>query len=295
MTFDPQQSKGHDPIFEYVDRSTLRALDTRPSFSNYLQQLWNSRHFTYAHARSTAFSASNDTFLGKLWLILDPILQVGVYALVFGVVLKTNRGIENFVGFLAIGVVFFRFLSSGLTNGSGLMQKNRAIVGSFSFPRASIPLGVTLRSFLDNLLPAAISVVFALLFQLDKGVTWAILFTPVLYVMVHIWSAGATLITCRCTAFVPDLRSLIRVITQGLFFVSGIFFSLERFDGSPMIQRIMEFNPLFQFLQSIRGVVLYGQIPSTFQFVYLMSWTLGIFVFGLIYFWKAEGRYAEAL
>lgn len=277
----------------FVDRSVLEVLNGRQSLAGYAKHLWNTRHFLTAQARTSAFTGGQGTFLGKMWLVLDPIFQVAIYALVFGLILKTHRGIDNFLGFLTLGVVYFRFLTAGLTNGSGLIQRNRNIISSFDFPRAAIPLGTGIRSFYSNSIPAAVAVVLAIAFQKAEGLTWAVLGVVPLYFLIHIWATGATFVTSRITAFVPDAKNLIRVGVQGLFFLSGLFYSVERFEGHLVLSTIMKINPLYQFLNAVRTCVLYGIFPPIGQWAYLVGWSVGLFICGFIYFWRADGAYAR--
>ena len=172
----PSKQGQHDEIKTvFVDRSALEVLNGRQGLGDYVKGLWKTRHFLTAQARTSAFTGGQGTFLGKMWLVLDPIFQVAIYALVFGLILNTHRGIDNFLGFLTLGVVFFRFLTAGLTNGSGLIQRNRNIISSFDFPRAAIPLGTGLRSLYSNSIPAVVAVVLAIVFQKAEGITWAVL------------------------------------------------------------------------------------------------------------------------
>lgn len=276
-----------------VDRSSLRSLNYRPTFSTYLKELWENRYFMVAYARSSAFGDGRGTFFGRLWMILNPAFQIAIYGLIFGVVLRTHRGIDNFVGFLTIGVVFFRFLIAGINGGSSLIQRNRNLIGSFQFPRATIPISSSIRAALDNLIPGLVAICAALLFQWNKGISWTIVLVPILFIMMHVWAAGAMMITARFTAFFPDGRNFLRLVTQGLFFISGVFFSLDRFSGSIALSTAMKINPLYQFLHAIRQCTLDGIVPSTLQWLYLSGWTLLVFVFGLVYFWGAEERYAH--
>ncbi len=275
-----------------VDVRELKPVSARPPLHEYVAQLYRYRHFIFAHARSQAFSTGRGTVLGRLWMIFDPLFQVLMYGLIFGLVLHVSRGIDNFIGFLAIGVTFFRFLSLGLNNGIGIIQRNRSLIVSFNFPRAAIPLSATLRNSFDNVVPAVVAVVTALALQYDKPLSWTILLLPVFYILIHVFTAGLTLIVARIAALVPDTKSLIRVINQGLFFISGVFFPLSRFADGSTLQLIMKLNPFFQYLDVVREAALYGTAPSAAQWLYISAWSVLTFVFGFIFFWRREGRYA---
>lgn len=278
---------------EVVDARNLRPLHSRPRFTTYLAQIWNRRHFIIADARGRSFESQRDMLLGRLWLVLSPLLDVAMYGLLFGLLLRTSRGIENFVGFLIIGVIFFGFIQGGLTAGSGMIRESRSMISAFSFPRASIPISRIARQFLNNSLPALVSLIVALSFQWGTPPGWEMLLVLPLYVLIHIFSLGMTLIVSRLTAFFPDLRSLIPVAGRAWFYVSGVFFSIERFATNPSIQEVMTLNPAYQFLQAVRDVVLYQTVPSYNTWIILCAWSFGLVTIGLIYFWQAEERYVN--
>lgn len=291
-TADPGKNESTSNVV-FADDSNLQPLKLRPRLTDYLKDLWRIRHFVWNSARSSSFGAGRNMFLGKLWILLDPLLQVSVYAVIFGFVLKTSRGIDNFIGFLVIGVTFFRVATKGISGGSGLIQKSRPMISSFHFPRAAIPLAHTVNSFLDNIFPCLMGIVVALLFQADEPVSWTVLLAVPIFILMHIFSLGATLCTSRITAFIPDAKGFIQVFIRGLFFVSGVFFSIDRFDDSSLLHDIMALNPIYQFLSAVRVSVLDGSVPSIETWLYISAWSFLLATFGLVYFWQKEASYAQ--
>ncbi|MDO5031016.1 ABC transporter permease [Corynebacterium sp.] len=277
-----------------VDSSHLHPVFTRPGFISYIGLIWSRRHFILLDAKSRAFNTGNGTFLGKFWILLNPAFQVAVYALVFGVILKTTRGIDNFVGFLTIGVIYFGFFSKGLNGGVNLIQKSRSFLSTFSFPAASLVFSLNLRQFIDNLAPATVAVIFALLLQPKDPPNFSIFGLIPLYILISVFNIGLTFIVARATAFIPDLKSILNVFTRGLFFISGVFYSVERFSSNTQVEKIVEYNPIYTFLQCVRQIVLDGQLPSLATWTYLSVWTIGLSTIGILYFWQAENRYVAS-
>lgn len=275
-----------------VDDTDLRRLSARPGLGKYLAQLWQRRHFIWAEARNKAFSRGRDMYLGRAWIVLQPILDTAVYILVFGVVLNISKNIDYFIGYLVIGVIFFNFITRGLNSGAGLIQSSKGMISSFSFPKAALPISLTVKQLLDNVAPAIVGLLIAFLYH---GLTpsLAILTVPVFFLMIHLFSLGAMLIVARITAFVPDLKALVSTFTRGLFFVSGVFFDIHRFDSNETIQSIMLANPAYQFLTAVREATIYQTVPPLGRWLYLAAWTFGLLIIGLIFFWEAEERYAR--
>lgn len=298
MGAETQSSAGRidsgDPVPEVrIDDSELSTLRARPSLNDYLRRLWSARFFIFADARAKSFADGRGQFLGALWVVLNPLIQVATYAVIFGLVLKVSRGMDNFIGFLVLGVTFFGFISSGITAGGGLMQRSRSFLISFNLPKACVVASMNLRSIFDHIFPALMAVLVALLFQLGKPPSWTIILVVPLFLLIHIFTLGIQLAVARMTAFVPDVKSLLSVFTRMLFFLSGVFWPIERFSGHPALMTVLKANPVYQFLTAIRKCVLDGVAPMMWQWGYLTAWSVGLLVIGMVYFWGAEARYAS--
>ncbi|WP_070762241.1 ABC transporter permease [Corynebacterium sp. HMSC071B10] len=276
-----------------VDTSEMRPVSFRPDFATYVKDLWGRRFFIWEEAKGKTSTNNRDLILGRAWNVINPLLNAAMYGIIFGLLLKTSRGIENFIGYLVIGIVFFGFMRQGLTGGAGLMQSSRGLVSSFNFPRAAMAASVTTKNFLQNITPALVAICFGLAFQFPEVLKpTAILVVP-LYFLIHLFACGLTLIVARMTAFVPDLKSLLSFFARAWFYTSGVFFSFDRFTTNTTVQQILELNPAFQYLKAVRGVVLYGELPSVEAWIYMCLCALFSILFGLIYFWRAEARYSN--
>lgn len=290
-----KESENRRTVLNLVDSTELRDLNARFSFFSYCSKLWQRRNFINADARSRALSSGRETFLGNVWILLNPLLQVLLYVIVFGIVLKTNRGIDNFVGFLVIGVTFFGFITQGLTSGSGLLQSSKSMITSFSFPKAAVPLSRSLRNCYDTIVPALVAVAIALAFEPSFKLSWTLLLTFPIFGLMAIFSTGLMLIAARMTTFIPDTKSLFNLLNRGLFFLSGIFFSVERFDGHIFVQNVMTYNPVYQYLTAMRDVVMSNTSPTLATWAYIILWSIATFAIGLVYFWGGEERYVNHL
>ena len=276
-----------------VDTAGLRKLNVRPGFFRYLALLWERRYFVLADARFRAFRTAKSYMLWRFWIIAQPLLDAAMYGVIFGLLLKTSRGIENFIGFLVLGVTFFGLLTSLVGGGQSLLQTSKNLMQTFSFPRASLVLSQSLRYMLDNLPGILIAVVFALASQWDKPISWKVVFVIPLTLMMWIFGTGLMFIVARLTAFLPDLKVLIALGIRAWFFSSGIFFSLERFADNPTMYEIFSYNPGYLFLKSVRDSVIYDTIPDSWTWSYLAAWSFGAFFIGLLFFWRAEERYVH--
>lgn len=274
-----------------VDDASLIQLHARENIVDYVKIVWQRRHFIWADTKSKSLSSGNGTYLGMAWVVLEPLFQVAVYAVVFGLILKISRGMDNFLGFLMIGVIFFGFFTAGITSGGNLIQRSRNLISSFNFPKVSLAVSLVVRQFVDHLVPALVAIVGALAFQWGSGISISILGIVPIYILAHIFAFGCICIGARMSAFFPDITKILKLINRALFFTSGVFFTIERFETHPLLSRFVEANPIYQFLNAARTCVLDGVFPSAGTWAYITVWSFAIAIIGLFYFWQAEERY----
>lgn len=276
-----------------VDTSSLKQIRVKDTLRDYLAALFARRHYIVADARSKALRSEHDLWLGRAWLFLQPALDALLYALLFGVILKTAKGVENFPGFLILGITFFSILSKALTSGTTVVRSSKGLIGSFNFPRALVVLSQSLKNFYDSIPTVLVAVIIALALQWSKPLSWTVLLVVPLFLLVHVFAVGIMFICGRLCAQIPDLRIPINLGQRAWMMLSGIFFSIERFVNHPALLSIMTFNPAYQFLTAVRDVVLYATAPSMGTWLKLISWSVGTLVFGFIFFWKAEEKYVN--
>ncbi|MFH0411406.1 ABC transporter permease [Corynebacterium sp. L4756] len=274
-----------------VDDQPLKQLHARENLVNYINSLWQRRHFIWAETKSKSLSSGNGTYLGLAWVLLEPIFQVAVYAIVFGLILKVSRGMDNFIGFLMIGVIFFGFFTAGITSGGNLIQRSRNLISSFNFPKVSLAVSLILRQFIDHIIPAIVAIIGALAFQWEKGISISILGIVPIYILAHVFAFGCICFAARASAFFPDITKILSLLNRALFFTSGVFFTIDRFETHPLLSTFVEINPIYQFLMAARTCVMEGVFPSLDVWVYISAWSFGLALVGFSYFWQAEERY----
>ncbi|WP_420111373.1 ABC transporter permease, partial [Pseudactinotalea sp.] len=121
-------------------RHGLTKVGSRPGLGQYIKTLWSRRAFLWVMASSRSYSRNQNNFLGQLWTVLSPLTLAGVYFLVFGVILNTRGGTDNYVGFLTIGIFIFTSISAAITAGSTAITSNISVVRALDFPRVVLPL-----------------------------------------------------------------------------------------------------------------------------------------------------------
>jgi len=276
-----------------VDFRRLLRVGARPGFFDYLVQVWNYRHFISYDARARVQSGNRRDRLGSVWLILNPLLNGLTYYLIFGLLLQTGKGIENFIGYLVIGIFLFQFSSRAITNGARSIQQNRAVIQAFSFPRATLPIAVNLRELFANVPVLIVMVLIVMLLPPTEEITWLWLLVIPALGLQWIFNLGVGLILARVISKVNDVVHLLSFALRALMYASAVFYSYERFIDQPVLLQFVQLNPLFNVLDIVRDCLLYAQMPSWQSWAILASWSLGALAVGAVYFWRAEETYGR--
>jgi teichoic acid transport system permease protein len=279
--------------FDEYDRDHLLPVGQREPLGAYVTSIWGRRHFIWADSRARAFSGNKDTILGKFWLIGRPLLDGLMFYVIFSVILGASRGVPNYIGFLLIGIFTFSSTARALTGGASAMSGGRTLMRAFSFPRASIPLGLVIRDAISTLPIMATMMILIIAIPPHAVITWRWLLFPLVFVLQTLFNAGLIFYVARLTSGIPDLRMLIGFFSTMWRYGSGVMFSLDRFVTHPTVLEILQLNPAYCVVELSRELLLYGTTPDPKLWLTLIAWAVVTPILGFLYFWQGEEEYAR--
>ncbi|MEY3129581.1 MAG: hypothetical protein RL405_901 [Actinomycetota bacterium] len=280
-------------LAEYAKQNGLTKVGARESLLSYVKHAWQRRDFAYVMALYTDQANSSRNRLGRWWLVLVPTLQAAVYGLIFGILLGGSRP-ENFIPFLITGVFLFSFLQGAYSSGANSVTSNIGLVRSLSFPRILLPINALIQQVFSLLPQVALLLITLLLFQ--QQVTWNWLYLiPILLLMV-VFGFGLATISARLTVHVQDLNKLNPFLTRVMFYVSGIFFSIETvLKDYPVAMQIATWNPVYVYISLARGAMVEGYVMTAGMWIAAVAWAFGLLIVGTVFFWRAEERYGREI
>lgn len=276
-----------------MDPTGLAPIGVRPPLGEYLRELWERRHFIWMDARHRAATQNARNRLGNLWLVLRPMVDASFYFIIFGLLLGARGGVENFPAFIVIGILMYRSTASSISGGAGAINNGKAMIRAFSFPRAAIVIAASLRDILTSAITVVITccVIIVIPPFAPPQMTWVLV--PVLFIIHSAMNSGIRFITARIGFHFPDMTQVLGVVSRFLMYGSGVIFPIDRFVDHPAIMAIIELNPLYQIIDMYRTVLINGQMPAPDAWLITIAWTIGLFVFGFIFFWKGETSYGR--
>lgn len=267
----------------------LVKLGVRAPLRQYLPQIWAKRDFALTVSFGQLRAQNMNSVLGSLWHLLNPLLQAGVYYVIFGVLLGARGDADNYVAFLITGLFVFYFTQKAMTAGSRTVISNLPLIQSMSFPRAILPLSAVLTECIAQLPAIATMLALVLVTGEPLHVGWLLLVPA--YVLQALFNLGVAFVTARLTFHFRDMEQLLPYVIRLWFYLSGIFFGAERVPEG-WLRTLFELNPLYVYITVTRQILL-QEVSGTTTWLYAGLWALVALVGGFLYFRGHESEYGR--
>jgi lipopolysaccharide transport system permease protein len=241
--------------------------------------------------------------LGWGWSMINPLAQMVIFSLVFGVFLKVEppvgepSGLHVFAFFLLCGLLPWTFLANGVTAGMGSLLANANLVKKVWFPRQLL-VGSTVASFWVSFLIEMGVLSVALLIAGNMILPWLL---PVLAVTVvqAAFVFGLALALSVWSVYFRDLEYLVGILLQLWFYATPIVYPItvveEALDGRTGLMRLYNLNPMTRFAEVYRDLYYSLRWPSAGSMAYLIGCAAAALIVGWLAFDRLQGRLAEEL
>ncbi len=270
----------------------MRVLTAELSAPDYLRAMWQRREFAIALPVEEMRSQHQDTLLGNIWHLFNPMLLVAVYYLVFGVMLDASRGVDHFILWLAIGVFAYRLTNSTVQGGANTIVRNRGLMRSIRFPRALLPISKVISELLSFGFQLIVLALIGMVSGVPVSTRWLML--PAIVTLHTAFNLGLAFIAARLNDSYRDIDQLIPFVFRLFIYISGVMFPLERFlesdSAGPFIKHVIEWNPMVSILQLYRWMFL-GNAVDIDSLMRLIGVSAILLVFGFRYFRAGEYSY----
>ena len=185
---------------------------------SYFKEIWNYREMIASLIKRDINGKYKGSVLGFFWTFLNPLLQLGVYTLVFSTIMR--NGIEDYYLFLFVALIPWIFFSTSLSGGASCIMSQQEMVKKIYFPREVLPISLVTSQFVNMLL--SFIVVFAVLLISGKGINLiAICYLPIIMCVEYIFALGIAFIVGSLTVYLRDLEYIVAIIVMAWQFLKG--------------------------------------------------------------------------
>lgn len=224
--------------------------------------LWQYRHFVYSSIHNELISHFARSKLGGLWMIINPLSQVLIYALILSNVLAAKLpGIDNqyaYSIYLMAGLLAFNLFSEVISRCLNLFIEQGNLMKKMSFPRITLPTIVVGSCLLNNiLLFVSMLGIFALLgHQFSFTMLWLIPLTLAVVVL----ALGIGLILGVMNVFLRDIGQVVPIILQMLFWFTPIVYPITIIPEA--YRHWLNLNPMYPLTSAYQQILVYGKSPQ---------------------------------
>ena len=198
--------------------------------------------------------------LGMGWTLLNPLLQMLVYTLVFSTIMKV--GVPQFPLFLLAGLLPWTLISVSITGAAHSLLNNQGLIRKVAVPQMVYPLSVVASKLVDLVLSLVPFTVLAMALGRWPDAAWLFL-VPAL-VLATLFSAGLALLFSSLTVFYRDMRHLIDILIQVWFYVTPVLYPFSYLEKLPYpwMRWVLAANPATPIIRCFQLPLYEGRAPD---------------------------------
>ena len=238
-------------------------------------------------SKTTLKSRYSNMYLGYIWWFLDPLLFMIIYSFVYQIVFQ--RELENYIIFLLIGLITWRWISGSLTQSSASIFQRLGLIEQIAAPKQIFPL---VNILIETMLfMAAFVIIFIAMVFSGIPFTWHIFEVVPVVSITFIALYGLGMIFAHIGTYIADFKQVLSYLLRLTFYLSPIFYDLS--DLSTEVQNIYWLNPVTAVVQGIRSALLYGTSPDYLSLLYVLLIGLITIPTGYFLLKKYDRTYAK--
>ena len=232
---------------------------------------------------------------GTAWTLLHPLLLMGAYYFVFGVVLGVRFGAGqssgDFLLYFICGMLPWLAFSEAVGRAPGIVLENTSFVKRVIFPLEILPVNLTLTSLVAE--GFGLLIFLGFLIFTGPGLGWTNLALPLVLIPQVMFTMGLCWFLSALGVFLRDTSQVIGLALTIWMFCTPIFYPASALP--PNLLWLFEKNPLYLIVQMYRNIFLNGTLPAAFPLAVLWAMGLAAFWFGHSWFYKVKKSFADLL
>ena len=286
-----KMNKEKEWLFEIVPKNNF--------FSLNLKEVWQYRDLLLLFVKRDVVTVYKQTILGPLWYLIQPLFTSIIFTIIFNNVAGISTGNTPPFLFNLAGVMVWNYFTSCLNDTSDTFKKNASIFGKVYFPRLIVPLSVVISNLVKFGIQFSIFIAFYIYYVLQGmpfQLTTAVLFFPLLVLLMGILGLGLGMIISSMVTKYRDLSFLVGFGVQLLMYVSAVMYPMALLkEKLPSYGWLIEYNPLAYVIETARYMLLHEGSISIGGMIYTSLVTITIFFIGLLIFNKTEKSFIDTV
>ncbi len=224
--------------------------------------------------------------LGYVWSILNPLLVMIVLVVVFSHMF--SRNVPNFPVYLLVGRTMYEFVIGATNKALGSITDNSSLLKKTYVSKFMFPLAKITSSMVDYVL--SLGALLLVIIFTRTHFSWTMLLFPLIVLQAYVFALGLGFFLAQMHVFFRDTRYIYNAITTMWMYCTAIFYPISMLPGW-LEKLIVNFNPLFIYINQFRDIVWKGVLPSSHDVVLGIAYALISFAIGTLMFRKNQDKF----
>ena len=247
-----------------------------------------SQYMVYA-ARTDLRAEVANSYLNRLWWLLEPFFSMLVYVIVFGKIM--GRSIENYAVFVFSALLLWQFFCKTLNYSVKLVRNNRDIVTKVYVPKFILLLSNMVLNFYKLLFSLSVLIPMLMIFhvQIGKNVIWIL---PAFFTVI-LFSFGVGMVLLHYGVYIDDMAYAVGILLNMMMFLSGIFYDVMTGLPQPLNILMLCLNPVAMSIDTLRNALLYNTAANLPLLGIWLTVSLLLCCFGVHMVYRNENSYVK--
>ncbi|MEA5593352.1 ABC transporter permease [Rivularia sp. UHCC 0363] len=227
--------------------------------------------------------------LGIAWTLINPLLQLAVFAFVFQLVLPVN--VPHYSSFVFTGLLVWNWFQSSIFQATGVIINSRPLIRQPGFPTPILPVVTVTTGLIHFILALPVLIIFILIDGIQ--LTPLILFLPILQALQFALTVTISYLLAALNVTFRDTQHTIGVLIQLFFYLTPIFYDITAVPES--YRSLYLINPMANIVTAYRDILINGTQPNWLALLLLAVSISVILPVGYFYFKRQSARFVEEI
>lgn len=254
------------------------------------EEIWNYRDLAYFLVWRDITVMYAQTILGFSWAIIQPLIQIAIFSVIFGKVAKIPTEGIPYLLFASAAIIPWTYISATITQASQSLVSKQGMLGKIYFPRIFFPITPVFSKLMNFAISLILLVVIMIYYRVVP--TWNLLYLPLFVFFMMLVPAGISLWLSALAIRYRDVRFAMQYVIQMLMYTAPIVYSASTIPEA--YRTVYSLNPIVGVIEGFRAVLLGMEIPWMYVLPGLVTAVL-LLIGGAIYFKRMERIFVDVI
>ena len=285
----PSAPHQHEAVRTHAKASTVRIEPPKGWLELRLKEVWSYRELLYFFVWRDVKIRYKQTVVGVAWVVLQPLLTMGIFTLFFGRLAKLPSDGLPYPVFYFAALVPWTYFATALQSCTNVVVENQRVITKVYFPRLILPVSSVMAGLVDFAIGFVVLCVVVAMYGIRPGL--AMLWLPVLLLLAILTALGVGLWMAALNALYRDVKYVVPFLVQFWMFASPVAYPSSLVPAR--WRWLYGLNPIAGVIDGFRWALTgHGQAPGPL----LLASATGVAVVvigGLLFFQRMEGSVAD--